>query len=67
MKLKKEFILERKIIAGSFCIPLRHIPLVTSDIADHKSHVEKVYRGMLREADVVDKCCWRFERIFGWN
>jgi len=62
-----DIILERKRIAAGFNIPLRHIPLVKTDVADHKCQVEKVYQGMLREADVIDECCWRFERIFGWN
>ena len=67
MKINKEDILKRNSIVNSFCIPLRHIPLVPTDMANHKCQLEEVYKGMLREADVIDKCCWRFERIFGWN
>lgn len=67
MKLKIEDILkkERKGIAGGF--QLRHTPLVASDINSHKCQMEEVYWGMLREADVVDKCCRRFESMFGRN
>jgi len=67
MKLNKDIFLLRNRIVNSFCIPPRHTPLLASDIADHKCQIEKVYKGMLREVCVVDECCWRFERIFGWN
>ena len=67
MKLNIEDFSERNRIVNSFCIPLRHIPLITSDIADHKCWIEKVYKGMLREASVVDDCCRRFEKIFKQN
>ncbi len=67
MKLDINDISERNLIVNSFRIPLRHTPLVPSDMADHKCQMEEVYKGMLREADVIDKCCWRFERIFGWS
>jgi len=67
MKLNKDIFLVRNQIVNSFCIPPRHLPLVASDKADHKCRLEEVYKGMLREADVVDKCCWRFEKMFGWN
>jgi len=67
MKLNTEFILERKVIAGNSCFPLRHTPLITSDIADHKRRVEKVYKELLHEACVIDDCCRRFERMFGCN
>lgn len=67
MKLNKEDILERNRIVNSFRIPVRHTPLVPTDMADHKCWIEKVYKGMLREACVIDDCCRRFERIFGWN
>lgn len=67
MKLNKKDICERKAIAGSSGIPLRHTPLVKSDIADHKSHIEKVYKEMLHEACVVDDCCRRFEIMFRCN
>ena len=59
--------MERINIEAKFNIPPRHIPLVPTDKADHKCRLEEVYKGMLREADVIDKCCERFERIFGWN
>lgn len=64
MKLKADVIKERNSIVGSFQIPIRHIPLVASDMADHRLHLEKVYKGMLREACVIDDCCWQFEKIF---
>ena len=67
MKLNAEVILERKAIAGGSCIPLRNTPLIASDIAGHKRHIEKVYKEMLHEACVVDDCCWRFEKMFGCN
>jgi len=62
-----DIILERKKIAAGFNIPLRHIPLVKTDVADHKCQVEKVYQGMLREACVIDDCGRRFEIMFGIN
>lgn len=65
MKLNIEDVLaERNKIVNSFNIPLRHIPLVASDIDAHKCHVEKVYRGMLHEKCVIDDCCRRFKRTF---
>ena len=67
MKLNKDDLLERNRIVNSFCVPLRHIPLVTSDMADHKRQMEKVYKGMLREARVIDDCCRRFENMFKQN
>ena len=67
MKLNTKDLSERNLIVNSFCISIRHIPLVPTDMADHKCRLEEVYKGMLREADVIDKCCRRFERIFGWN
>ena len=67
MKLNTEFILERKAIVDSSCIPLRHTPLLATDMADHKRHIEKVYKEMLHEVCVIDKCCRRFERMFGCN
>ena len=67
MKLNVDDILERKNIAANVCYPLRHIPLVTSDISDHKCWLEKVYKGMLREACVIDDCCRRFEKMFRQN
>ena len=63
----KKIKLERKKIAENFHIPLRHIPLVKTDIADHKCQIEKVYKGMLREFSVVDDCCLRFEKMFKQN
>lgn len=67
MKLNTKFILERKAIAGSSYIPLRHTPLITTDIADHKRHIEKVYKELLHEACVIDDCCWRFKKMFRCN
>lgn len=68
MKLDVEDILsERKGIAYILCTPTRHIPLVASDEADHKHQIEKVYKGMLHEACVIDDCCRRFEKMFGQN
>ena len=67
MEIDLGHIMERINIEAKFCIQLRHIPLVTSDIADHKCQIEKVYKGMLREACVVDDCCRRFEIMFGRN
>ena len=65
MKLNIEDVLrERNSIVNSFSIPLRHRPLVAGDMADHKCRVEKVYRGMLHEACVIDDCCRRFKRTF---
>jgi len=65
MKLNIDDILERKNIAANVCYSLRHIPLVTSDMADHKCWVEKVYKGMLHEVSVIDDCCRRFDLTFG--
>ena len=71
MKLNIKDISERNRIVNSFCIPLRHTPLFASDIADHKYQIEKVYKGLLREACVIDDCCRRFEKMFRepmlWN
>ena len=67
MKLNVEDISERKGIAAGFCIPLRHTPLIASDKVNHKFQLEEVYKGMLREACVIDDCCRRFEIMFGWD
>ena len=68
MEINLEHIIqERKNIAVSFRIPLRHIPLIKTDMDDHKRQIEKVYNGMLREACVIDDCCRRFKMMFGWN
>jgi len=72
MKLKKSIFTERnKIVnnktATSFSAMLRHTPLIPSDLADHKLQLEKVYKGMLREACVIDDCCERFRRMIRWN
>jgi len=67
MEIDLSHITERINIEAKFNIPPRHIPLVPTDMANHKYWLEEVYKGMLREADVIDKCCWQFERIFGWN
>ena len=64
MKLSEDNFLERNHIVNSFCVQLRHSQLLATDIADHKSQVEKVYKGMLHEARVIDDCCRRFERTF---
>jgi hypothetical protein len=65
MKAKEEYILERNQIISNFKIPLRHTPLIRSDISGHKNQIENVYKGMLHEACVIDDCCRRFERMFG--
>jgi len=73
MKLNEDIISERNRIASSnqhftFCFPLRHTPLLASDMVDHKNQLEKVYKYMLREACVIDDCCRRLEKIEGrWN
>lgn len=67
MEIDLKHIMERKKIAVCFYIPPRHIPLTTSDKADHKCRIKEVYKGMLREACVVDDCLRRFEIMFGRN
>lgn len=67
MEIDLGHITERINIEAGFCIPPRHIPLTTSDKADHKCQIEKVYEGMLREFCVIDDCCRRFEIMFGRN
>ena len=64
MKLNVDDISERNRIVNSFIVPLRHIPLIASDMADHKRQILKVYKGMLREACVIDDCRRRFETMF---
>ena len=67
MKLNTKDILERKCIANNTYTPLRHTPLLATDIADHKYQIEKVYKGILREASVIDDCSQRFKIMFRWN
>ena len=65
MKLNIEDVLnERNKIVHSFCVPLQQSRLIPTDITDHRSQVEKVYKGMLHEACVIDDCCRRFEKTF---
>ena len=49
---------------GSPRIPVHQTPLLGTDTTDHRCQVEKVYKGMLHEACVIDDCCRRFERTF---
>lgn len=49
MKVDLGHIMERINIEANFCIPPRHIPLVPTDMADHKCWLEEVYKGVLRE------------------
>ena len=59
---------ERMNISGwDFYAPLQVTELNEMDMADHKCRLEEVYKGMLREACVIDDCCRRFENMFGWN
>ncbi len=68
MKLKKGIFSERNKIVNSFCMSLRAVtPLIPSDLADHKRQLEKVYKSMLIDVDVIDNCCERFRRIFERN
>ena len=64
MKPNKDIIIERGRIARSFPAPIPFTKLVATDKADHRDLVEKVYKGMLREAGVIDECCERFDRTF---
>lgn len=64
--MKLEDILEqRKNIMGSLHTPVQQTPLFGTDITDHRHQIEKVYKGMLHEACVIDNCCRRFEKMFG--
>ncbi len=67
MEIDLGHITERINIEANFRIPVRHTPLVASDMADHKCRLEEIYKGMLREACVIDDCCRRFEIMFGCN
>lgn len=56
---------ERMNIASwDFYRPLSFTDLVVTDIDDHEVSVEVVYKSLLHEVSVVDKCRWRFERTF---
>lgn len=64
----KNIIMERNQIIRSFHTPIEMTSLLATDISDHKLWLEKVYRNILREADVVDNRCRIFERAFNdWN
>ena len=52
------------IASWDFYEDLRFTELAVTDIDDHRFSVERVYRGLLREAGVIDDCCRRFERQF---
>jgi len=67
MKLSEDIISERNQIMSGFCVPLQNTPLFATDRTDHRCQLEKVYKGMLREACVIDDCCRRFERTLRWN
>ena len=71
MKISSDHILERKQIAGAFCVPLRLTRLGPDDMADHKCQLKpllaemipsKRYRGM-----AMENCFERFARTFRWN
>ncbi len=64
MKLNKDIFSERNRIINKFCLGLGYAPLNPHDIADHRCQLEKVYKGMLHEACVIDDCCRRFKRTF---
>lgn len=56
---------ERMNISGwDFYAPLRVTELNEMDIADHELQVEAVYKGLLHEVSVIDKCRWIFENTF---
>ncbi len=40
------------------------MPLLPFDVVMHRNELEKVYKGMLHEAGVIDDCCRRFEKTF---
>lgn len=70
MKIDDNLLEERIGIANMhFCAPLELTELNQIDLCLHKSDIKKVYKGMLREACVIDDCCRRFKRMFryGWN
>ena len=56
---------ERMNISGwDFYAPLQVTELNGVDIKDHKLQVESVYREMLHEVNVIDKCLRIFEETF---
>lgn len=58
---------ERMNISGwDFYAPLEATELNEMDIEDHEIQVEDVYKGLLHELSVIDKCRWRFKRTFKW-
>jgi len=63
-KMNKNLAERMNIASWDFYGPLRFTDLAVTDIDDHKLSVERVYRGMLREAGVVDDCSRRFEQMF---
>ena len=55
---------ERNRITWCFGTPLELTRLLATDKTDHRSWMEKAYKGMLHDAGVVDECCRRFEKEF---
>jgi len=64
MKLDRDIFGERNQIINSSALPFINNPLTSYDITVHKWEIEKVYKGMLHEACVIDDCCRRFKRTF---
>ena len=63
--MNKELKSERMNISGwAFYAPLQATELNSMDIEDHEGQVEAVYKEMLHEVSVIDKCRWRFDRTF---
>ena len=55
---------ERKQIIRNFCDEMKPTELLATDITDHERQIEEVYRQMLHEKKVIDKCRRRFEKTF---
>ena len=64
IKANETDISERAQIINSFCDKMKLTELLATDITDHKCQIEEVYRQMLHEKKVIDKCRRRFEKTF---
>ena len=67
MKVSAEMISERNKIISSFTTPMEYTGLLATDITDHESQIEKIYKNMIHEKTVIDDCRRRFEQMFRWN
>ena len=66
-KINPEDILERNEIMLSFPGQIQRTSLLATDIGDHKSQLEEVYKAWIREAHIIDDCLRRFKNMFGRN